>query len=95
MSLVQHVNSTEGVDREPLQLDVPSSWNGSIGYGAIDSGHSLRQVPSYQRSLRRVLSYDAIANPEEPSQATGPTGGVTQYKVSPIRRVGEHFPPCP
>lgn len=95
MSLIQHVTSTEGVDREPSQLDVPFSWNGSTGYGTIDSGHSLRQVPSQQRSLRRVISYDVLANPEEPSQATDLTGGVTQYKFSTVRRVGKDFSQCP
>lgn len=39
-------------------------------------------------SLRRVISYDAIPQPAEDSQATAPTGGVTQYKVSATRRLG-------
>ena len=89
MSLVQHVTSIEGVDREPLPLDIPSNWTGSVGYGTIDAGHILRHVPSHQRSLRRIRSYDAIANPEETSHAISPTGGVTQYRVSTARRVGK------
>lgn len=89
MSLIQHVTSIEGVDREAVQHDVPFNWSGSGGYGTIESGHFLRHAPSHQKSLRRVLSYDAIANPQEPSQATNPTGGVTQYKVSTVRRFGK------
>lgn len=47
-----------------------------IGYGTV-------------KSLRRVISYDAIPRPAEDSQATAPTGGVTQYKVSVARRLGK------
>ncbi|KAK4501405.1 hypothetical protein PRZ48_007214 [Zasmidium cellare] len=48
---------------------------------AKDIGHATGH------SLRRVISYDAIPRPAEDSQATAPTGGVTQYKVSVARRL--------
>lgn len=49
---------------------------------AKDIGHGTGH------SLRRVISYDAIPRPAEDSQATAPTGGVTQYKVAAARRIG-------
>ena len=89
MSLVQRVTSIEGTDREPPQLDGLFAYGQQNGYGTVSQSPSLRHVPSHQRSLRHVLSYDALANPDEPSQATNPTGGVTQYKISTIRRVAQ------
>ncbi|KAF2170768.1 hypothetical protein M409DRAFT_63837 [Zasmidium cellare ATCC 36951] len=50
---------------------------------AKDIGHATGH------SLRRVISYDAIPRPAEDSQATAPTGGVTQYKVSVARRLAQ------
>ena len=88
MSLVQRVTSIEGTDRGPPQLDKLFDGHGVNGYGTITPNYSLRHQPSHQRSLRHVLSYDALPKPEEPSQATNPTGGVTPYKVSTARRVG-------
>lgn len=41
------------------------------------------------KSLRRVISYDAIPKPAEDSQATAPTGGVTPYKVPTAQRLGK------
>lgn len=99
MSLVQRVTSIEGTDWvEPPSLDALFANGYQTNYGAVPSHglrhvpshqRSLRHVPSQQRSLRHVLSYDALANPEEPSQATNPTGGVTQYKISTARRVAQ------
>lgn len=42
------------------------------------------------KSLRRVISYDAIPRPFEDSQATAPSGGVTAYKVSVLRRLSKY-----
>ena len=99
MSLVQRVTSIEGTDRvEPPQLDSLFAHGYQPGYGTIPSHglrhqpsvqRSLRHVPSYQRSLRHVISYDALADPEEPTQATNPAGGVTQYTISTARRVAQ------
>lgn len=89
MSLVQRVTSIEGTDRvEPPQLDALFANGHQPTYGTLP-GPGLRHVPSHQRSLRHVLSYDALANPDEPSQATNPTGGVSQYKISTARRIAQ------
>lgn len=45
------------------------------------------------KSLRRVISYDAIPRPFEDSQATAPSGGVTAYKVSVLRRLSKYIAP--
>ena len=103
MSLVQRVTSIDGTDREPpAQLEGLFHGYGTPSYGTITTPtYSLRHQPSHnqslrhQRSLRHVLSYDALANPEEPSQATNPTGGVTAYKVSNTRRIGTPICHCP
>lgn len=47
-----------------------------LGYGTV-------------KSLRRVISYDVIAKPAEDSQATFPEHGITTYKVSTAKRLGE------
>ena len=88
MSLVQRVTSIEGTDREQPQLDTLFTGPASGGYGTIKPNYNLRHQPSHTRSLRHVISYDAFPKPEESSQATNPTGGVTAYKVSTARRVG-------
>lgn len=89
MSLVQRVTSIEGSDRiEPPQLDALFANGHQNGYGTLPS-QGLRHQPSHQRSLRHVLSYDALANPEVPSQATNPSGGVSQYKISTARRIAQ------
>lgn len=41
------------------------------------------------KSVRRVISYDVLPQPEEESFATHPIGGVTAYKVSAAQRLGE------
>ena len=84
MSLVQHVTSIEGTDREPPQLDNLFSGYPPSTYGTLGSGHALRPQPSHQGSLRRVLSYDPI-----PNQETIQTGGVAAYKVSTARRIAQ------
>lgn len=89
MSLVQRVTSIAGTDRvEPPQLDALFANGYENSYGTLP-GHGLRHVPSHQRSLRHVISYDALADPEEPSKATDPHGGVSQYKISTTRRIAQ------
>ena len=89
MSLVQRVTSFEGTDREQSsQLATLFTGPPSGGYGTIKPSYLLQHQSPYQKSLRHVISYDAFAKPEEPSQATNPTGGVTAYKVSTTRRFG-------
>jgi hypothetical protein len=74
------------------------------GYGTINGNyqqpghlqHTEQQYSSLRgkgstRSLRHVLSYDAIARTEEPSQATHPTGGKYAYKVSTAKRLGQYL----
>ncbi|KAK5166420.1 uncharacterized protein LTR77_007963 [Saxophila tyrrhenica] len=101
MSLVQRVTPIEGSDFEPpAQLEGlfnPQSTPRTQGYGTITTpnNYSLHHRPSvshslrHKRSLRTVLSYDAFPKPEEPSQATNPSGGVTAYKVSTARRIAQ------
>jgi hypothetical protein len=49
------------------------------------SGVGFLGLPN--KSIRRVISYDAIKNPEEPV-AGEEYGGLTPYKVSTTKRVG-------
>ncbi|KAK0971914.1 hypothetical protein LTS01_015184 [Friedmanniomyces endolithicus] len=93
MSLVQRVTSIEGTDREPPKL--PEEWRspsltparggpGNYGsFSAIPSAQRFSQLHGKvsARSLRRVISYDALPHSQQPSQATHPTGGVIPYKV--------------
>ena len=78
MSLVQRVTAIEGNDREPPPgPPLPA-----------DARHVLRYKASTIRSLRHVISYDAIPLPAADSQATHPSGGMAAYKVTTARRVG-------
>ncbi|KAK5137779.1 hypothetical protein LTR08_007351 [Meristemomyces frigidus] len=76
----------------------------SNGYGTLN-GHapsarapSLRLPPQHQhqlrgygsvKSLRRVISYDALPHAALPSQATNPSGGQAPYKVSTTKRLAQ------
>jgi hypothetical protein len=80
MSLVQRVTPLEGTDREPVEHE---PWQQRrYSYGSI-------KPPASVRSVRRVISYDALPRPAEESQATHPTGGVAAYKISTAKRLGE------
>lgn len=107
MSLVQRLTSIEGSDRQPPQLPedwlLPQHTPRSNGYGTLaangyhgypPSSPSLRGLrpKGSARSLRRVISYDPLPGPEQPSQATNPTGGITAYKISNARRIGGSMP---
>lgn len=90
MSLVQRVTPIEGADREQPQLDTLFNGPGSGGYGTIKQSPYLRHQPSHQSSLRRVISYNAFSKTEEPAQAAANAAfGVTAYKISTVRRLGE------
>ncbi|KAK5113458.1 hypothetical protein LTR85_010886 [Meristemomyces frigidus] len=102
MSLVQRVTSIEGTDRQPPQLPEewlsPSPYRHSNGYGTINGNgngasphrqpHQLRGYGSV-KSLRHVISYDALPHAAEPSQATNPSGGKTPYKVPTAKRLAQ------
>jgi hypothetical protein len=90
MSLVQHVSILEGTDREealvdlclpplerPFSLDHPVERRLSTESGGLFSN----------RSVRRIVSYDALKPPEATIEEEG---GVTQYHVSTKRRIGTY-----
>jgi hypothetical protein len=99
MSLVQHVTLQEGVDREEALVDLflppiermisreqaserrLSQQSAISGSGFFNTG----------KTVRRVISYDAIKEPLVPI-ATELDGGVTAYHVSTFKRVGTSHP---
>ncbi|KAK4565927.1 hypothetical protein LTR86_003776 [Recurvomyces mirabilis] len=105
MSLVQRVTSIEGTDREPPRLpeewyppalSPARGANGyGQGYGTLTNGypsphlHPTLRGKSSVKSLRRVISYDALPHSQQPSQATHPQGGVAAYKVSTAKRLAQ------
>jgi hypothetical protein len=105
MSLVQHVHPNEtlgATDREEALVDLflpPLDRQASLDRAterrfSIESGFSGRQ-----KSIRRIISYDALKAPEE-TTAAEEYGGVTQYHVRTWKRLGklsysgnvDHFP---
>jgi len=94
MSLIQHVHPLEGIDREEALVDLFLSPLERIS--SINDLHDHTpqrrlsfdsQFPGSQKSLRRVVSYDALKPPEEtlPEEY----GGLTPYRVSTAKRVGK------
>lgn len=89
MSLVQHVSNLEGTDREEALIDLflpPLERAASLDRASerrlsVESGG----WPS-TKSVRRVISYDALKPPEE---AIEEYGGITPYNVSTTRRIGK------
>jgi hypothetical protein len=89
MSLIQHVHPIEGTDREEALVDLflpPLERQHSIERPSerrfsLESGFSNRG-----RSVRRIISYDALKPPEETEEEYG---GVTQYHVSTAKRIGK------
>lgn len=75
MSLLQRVTSIDGNDLDTSSVHNYNN-NKDQRYGTV-------------RSLRTVISYDILPQPEEDSFATHPTGGVTAYKVSEAQRLGK------
>lgn len=94
MSLVQRVTSIEGNDYVSPVEHLFDGHHQQNGYGTLSHQRSITSLNSKPRSLRHVLSYDALPQPEEPSHATDPHGGVTAYKVSAARRFGEYSRDC-
>ncbi|CAO2652511.1 Nn.00g007940.m01.CDS01 [Neocucurbitaria sp. VM-36] len=98
MSLIQHVTQQEGTDREEALVDLflPPVDRQISRQEASERRYSLESaisgtagflgVPGKQ--VRRVISYDAIKKPEEPV-AGEEYGGLTPYKVSTAKRVGQ------
>nr|POE72927.1 protein fmp42 [Quercus suber] len=102
MSLVQRVTAIEGTDRElPAEWvqDGPQNAHFGANYGTIHgaafpngrlrvsgSNRTLRGIAS-QRSLRRVISYDALA--KNAAQPEPTTHAVAAYNVSTARRLGQ------
>ncbi|KAK4544239.1 hypothetical protein LTR36_004449 [Oleoguttula mirabilis] len=102
MSLVQRVTSIEGIDRQVPQI--PEEWlspslspyrqpngYGTINGYALSPHHQPHQLRGYGsvKSLRHVISYDALPHAAEPSQATNPTGGKAPYKVPYAKRLAQ------
>jgi hypothetical protein len=97
MSLIQHVTQQEGHDREEALVDLflPPVDRQNNREQAAERRYSLESAISNSgflgipgKTVRRVISYDAIKKPEEPVAGEGLLGGTTQYKVSTTKRVG-------
>ncbi|KAK5756957.1 hypothetical protein LTS12_012907 [Elasticomyces elasticus] len=98
MSLVR-ITTIEGTDREPPRL--PEEWRSpglspALGpnYGSINGFPSAQRYTQLRgkgslRSLRHVISYDALPHSQQPSHATHPSGGVTPYKVPNRKRFAQ------
>ncbi|KAH7109831.1 MFS transporter-like protein Fmp42 [Dendryphion nanum] len=90
MSLIQHVTQIDGTDREEALVDLflpPLERYASIERTAerrfsIESGLH----PGSVRTVRRIISYDALKPPEE---VPVETGGIIQYTVPKRMRVAQ------
>ncbi|KAH6644614.1 major facilitator superfamily domain-containing protein [Boeremia exigua] len=98
MSLIQHVTQQEGTDREEALVDLflspvdrlENREQASERRLSIQSQYSNAGFLFAGKSVRRVISYDALHRPLEP--AAGDTdGGVTQYTVSTFKRAAQVF----
>lgn len=96
MSLIQHVTQVEGHDREEALVDLflPPTDRQNSRELAAERRYSLESAVSGSgflglpgKTVRRVISYDAIKKPDEPI-AGEVDGGLTPYKVSTTKRVG-------
>jgi hypothetical protein len=94
MSLIQHVHPLEGTDREEALVDLflppPERRNSIDSYQASQRRLSFdSQFPGSQKSVRRIISYDALKPPEDtlPEEY----GGLTPYRVSTAKRIGKPF----
>jgi len=92
MSLIHHVHPLEGTDREEALVDLllPPLERHFAGDRASDRERRLSfdsQLQGSQRSIRRVISYDALKPPED--TAVDDHGGLTPYHVSTAKRVGK------
>lgn len=96
MSLIQHVTQQEGHDREEALVDlflppIDRQFNREqaaerrLSLESAISSTGFLGLPG--KSIRRVISYDAIKKAEQPV-AGEEYGGLTPYKVSVTKRVG-------
>jgi hypothetical protein len=92
MSLIQHVTQQEGHDREEALVDLflppidrqnnrEQAAERRLSLESAISSTGFLGVPG--KTIRRVISYDAIKKPELLVD-----GGITQYSVSPTKRIG-------
>jgi len=97
MSLIQHVTQQEGTDREEALVDLflPPIDRQHSRQDAAERRYSLESAISSAgflsapgKSIRRVISYDVIPKPDEPSAGEEP-GGLTPYKVPTGKRIGK------
>ncbi|KAF2266432.1 MFS transporter-like protein Fmp42 [Lojkania enalia] len=90
MSLVQHVTSVEGTDRDEALVDLflpPIERQLSVDRASerrlsFESAHGF----GHNKSVRRTISYDALKRPEEIPEENA---GITPYKVSTTRRLAQ------
>ena len=96
MSLARHVAPFEDNDREEPLVDLflPPVERGAASLLSERrlSNHSAAPASAPARSIRKQLSYDAFAPPDEIHHEHG---GVTPYNVPAARRVGRLNPIWP
>jgi hypothetical protein len=91
MSLIQHVHAFEGTDREEALVDLflppldrlETAERASIRRLSLESSGLASS-----KSIRRIVSYDALKPPEATVEEYG---GVTPYNISTTRRLGKFF----
>ena len=91
MSLVQHVSQLEGQDREEALVDLflpPLERAESFARSDRERRLSLGSGFDPTRTVRRLASYDYLQQPDDTIEDYG--GGVTQYNVSTIKRIGSY-----
>ncbi|KAF1914601.1 major facilitator superfamily domain-containing protein [Ampelomyces quisqualis] len=97
MSLLQHVTQQEGHDREEALVDLflppidrqnnrEHAAERRLSFESAVSSSGFLGLPG--KSIRRVISYDAIKKPDLPV-AGEEYGGLTPYKVSTAKRVAQ------
>lgn len=99
MSLVQHVTQQEGTDREEALVDLflPPIDRQTNREHATERRLSLESAISQAgffnagKTIKRVISYDAIKKPDEPALGEE-YGGITPYNVSTSKRIGKRRP---
>ncbi|KAF2123443.1 MFS general substrate transporter [Dothidotthia symphoricarpi CBS 119687] len=96
MSLIQHVTQQEGTDREEALVDLflppidrlINREHATERRLSLESAISCSGFLSAGKTVRRVISYDAIKKPEEPAQGEE-YGGITPYNISTSMRVAQ------
>jgi hypothetical protein len=92
MSLIQHVHTHDGTDREEALVDLflPPVERQATHERERERRASLESGfgGDGNKSLRQVISYDALKPPTQPTHGEE-YGGVTQYHVSTGKRLGK------